>query len=123
MTGTEEQFAAFDKECSLSEGLMATTLAKRISGMKPEESIPFIVDWFKAVRHMAIARHLMSGIVAEITETMDSVGSVEDRVPKHVRMEGLVRLLSKEFGLKPTDEQLAVIWQLVNGPDPVCDRP
>jgi len=118
MTGTDEQFEAFDKECTLSEGLMATTLAKRIAGMKAEESIPFIVDWFKSVRHMTIARHLMSGIAAEITETTDSVGPVEDRVPKHVRMEGLVRLLAKEFGLKPTDEQLALLWHLVNGPDP-----
>jgi len=118
MEGSEEQFLAFDKECSLSEGLMASTLAKRIEGLKPEEALPFIVDWFKAVRHMAIARHLMSGIVAELSETLDSAGQVEDRVPKHVRMDGLVRLLTKDFGLKPTDAQLAAIWHLVNGPDP-----
>ena len=53
ITATKEQLEQLERMCELTEHLMAETLARRIEGLKAEEAFPFIVDWFKSVRHMA----------------------------------------------------------------------
>lgn len=68
LTATSDQVAEFEKRCELTEGLMAQTLAQRIEGMKADEAIPFIEDWFKSIRTMSVANHALSGIRLEAFE-------------------------------------------------------
>jgi hypothetical protein len=60
--GTEEQFKQMTLQCEMTEAMFANTLARRIEGMKAEESIEFILNWFQSVRHMAQAALMSSGI-------------------------------------------------------------
>ena len=64
--GTEEQFKQMTGQCELTEALFAQTLARRIEGMKAEESIEFILSWFQSVRHMAQAALMSSGIKTSV---------------------------------------------------------
>lgn len=66
---TAQQVQQMEQNCQLTESLMAMTLARRIEGMKAEESIPYIESWFKSVRSMAQANFMLSGIKTEVTES------------------------------------------------------
>lgn len=68
MRATDEQVLAYNRNCDQTEALFAGTLANRISGMSADEAYPFIVDWFKSVRQMAVAHHITSGIQFEVTK-------------------------------------------------------
>lgn len=65
---THQQVEQFNQRCELSEMLFAKTLAERIQGMSAADAEPFILDWFKSVRTMAVANHITSGIKAGIAE-------------------------------------------------------
>lgn len=67
MKATDDQVRRYEFMCNMNEGLLAQTLAKRIEGLKAEESVTFIQSWFESVRNMAIAAHLTSGIKISIT--------------------------------------------------------
>jgi hypothetical protein len=56
-----------EHQCLLTEQLMASTLARRIEGMKPEDAFPFILDWFKSVRHMAHANWISCNIQNQVS--------------------------------------------------------
>jgi hypothetical protein len=62
---TDDQILEFERRCALSEHLMAITLARRVERLKAKEAEPFIQDWFRTVRSMAIANHITSGIRLE----------------------------------------------------------
>ena len=63
---TDEQVQQMEQECRVFEGLLALTLAQRIQGMKPEESVPVIEDWFRSVRTMGQTAFITSGIKTEV---------------------------------------------------------
>lgn len=65
ITATKEQLEELERMCELTEHLMAETLARRIEGLKAEEAFPFIVDWFKSVRHMAHGAWISCNIQAQ----------------------------------------------------------
>lgn len=110
--GTPEQFEQMSKMSQLHEELLALTLAKRIAGMQPEQSIEFILSWFNTVRHMAQATWMTSGITVEVDGQM-----LLSQAPRAVTkgqmfklMDVVIPLIEKEAKTKLTDEAKETVY-------------
>jgi hypothetical protein len=66
ITGSEELHAAFSRDCSLTEGLFAKTLAMRLETAPKEDWMTHIQAWFESVRWMSVGTWVSSGIKTEL---------------------------------------------------------
>lgn len=96
INATPQQLQALEEQCQLSEALMAATLAKRIEGLKAEESVQFILDWFKSVRHMAHGNWISCGIQCESGPLGQPLpDEAKAKAARTTRMNQVVALLDK----------------------------
>jgi hypothetical protein len=65
---TEQQFAQFERMCTINEGLLATTLMKRFKIESTDENFALVSGWLRSARTMGIASQLMCGICPKVVE-------------------------------------------------------
>ena len=110
ITANKEQLEELERMCELTEHLMGETLARRIEGMRAEESLPFVLDWFKSVRHMAHGAWITCNIQSQSAPIdappVDPNRKVADRKE---RMNCVVAALD-QMGFKLVGPQLETLW-------------
>lgn len=66
---TEGQLQAFERQCQLTELLLAQSLCRRFQIDTTEENLGIVAGWMASARSLGIANHLTSGIKMEHLES------------------------------------------------------
>lgn len=60
--GTEAQFEQFERQCRITEFMLAQTLCRRFNLPTTQENLTLVAGWMSTARSMGIANHVTSGI-------------------------------------------------------------
>lgn len=64
--GTEAQFEQFERQCRITEFMLAQTLCRRFNLPTTQENLTLVAGWMSTARSMGIANHVTSGIQMKV---------------------------------------------------------
>lgn len=66
--GTEAQFEQFERQCRITEFILAQTLCRRFNLPTTQENLTLVAGWMSTARSMGIANHVTSGIQMQMDD-------------------------------------------------------
>lgn len=76
--GSEAQLQDFEKQCEVTELMLAQTLCRRFQIPHTQENLGIVAGWMSTARSMGIANHLTSGIKMEHLESQAKPSQLGD---------------------------------------------
>lgn len=66
--GTDARFQQFERQCRVTELMLASTLCDRFKIQRTDKHLELIAGWLASARSMGIANHLTSGIQVKVAD-------------------------------------------------------